>query len=272
MRKRKVSCTLERKATGAEMTPHPAQYLIRFDDVCPTMLTDRWERFLSIMARYGVKPIVAVIPNNQDQALELQDPDPNFWERMRSVEAAGATIAMHGYRHLCNSHGKSLLSLHHETEFSGVEESLQRQWIRSGLGILRENGLSPRLFVAPRHGFDRRTLRALAREGLGILSDGFAHRPFMRHDILWIPQQIWEPVPQKTGLWTICIHTNTATPTLEDKLERFLAENASRFTRFDHVVEDIQPSQLRWNERVGETVANLRVRISGVKSRQLHPA
>jgi predicted deacetylase len=254
------------------MTPHPAQYLIRFDDVCPTMLSDRCERFLSIIARYGVTPILAVVPNNQDPALRLQDPDPDFWDRMRSLEAAGATIAMHGYRHLCTSHGKSLLRLHQETEFSGVEESLQRQWIRSGLGILRGNGLSPRLFVAPRHGFDRCTLRALAREGLGILSDGFALRPFMRQDILWIPQQLWEPVKKKTGLWTICIHTNTGTPALEDKLEKFLGENANRFTNFDRVIEDTQPSQLRWNERVGESLENLRARVSAGKSRQMHPA
>jgi hypothetical protein len=179
---------------------------------------------------------------------------------------------MHGYRHLCTSHGKSLLRLHQETEFSGVEESLQRQWIRSGLGILRGNGLSPRLFVAPRHGFDRCTLRALAREGLGILSDGFALRPFMRQDILWIPQQLWEPVKKKTGLWTICIHTNTGTPALEDKLEKFLGENANRFTNFDRVIEDTQPSQLRWNERVGESLENLRARVSAGKSRQMHPA
>ena len=52
------------------------------------MLSDRWERFLSIIARYGVTPILAVISNNQGPALKLQDPDPCFWDRMRSFEAA----------------------------------------------------------------------------------------------------------------------------------------------------------------------------------------
>jgi predicted deacetylase len=254
------------------MSPNSAQYLIRFDDLCPTMLSARCERFLSIVARYGVTPILAVIPNNHDPELNLQDPDPHFWGRMRSLEAAGATIAMHGYRHLCASHGKPLLRLHRETEFAGVEESDQRQWIRSGLAILRGNGLSPRLFVAPRHGFDRRTLRALVSEGLGILSDGFARRPFMRHDVLWIPQQLWEPVRKKFGLWTICIHTNTATPALEDKLEKFLRDQGHRFTSFDRVIADNQPSQLRWNERVEEALADLRARVSAGKYHRLHPA
>lgn len=256
----------------AEMTPNPAQYLIRFDDLCPTMLSARCERFLSIVKRYEIKPILAVIPDNQDPGLKLQDPDPHFWDRMRSFEAAGATIAMHGYRHFCASHGKPLLRLHKETEFAGVEESQQRQWIRSGLGILRENGLSPHLFVAPRHGFDRCTLSALASEGLRTLSDGFAQRPFLRDDVLWIPQQLWEPVRKKRGLWTICIHANTATPALESKLEEFLGEHALRFTSFDRVIADNRSSRLRWNERVGEALANLHVRVSSAKSRRLHSA
>lgn len=251
------------------MTPRPAQYLIRFDDLCPTMFSDRFERFVSIIARFGVKPILAVVPVNHDPELNRQPADPNFWHRMRSLEAAGASIAMHGYRHLCTSRGKSLLGLHQETEFAGAEESQQRQWIRSGLEILRAKGLSPRMFVAPRHGFDRHTLRALAGEGLGILSDGFARRPFMRHDILWIPQQLWEPVEKSRGLWTICIHTNTATPALGDKLEKFLADHAKHFTCFDNVVAE-KPSELGPSERLAEVFALQRIQVSAAKARMLH--
>ncbi|MGA9584119.1 MAG: DUF2334 domain-containing protein [Terracidiphilus sp.] len=261
-----------RKLLAAEMTPDPVQYLIRFDDLCPTMLSAQCERFLSIVARCGVKPILAVIPLSQDPELKLQDAAPDFWDRMRSLEAAGATIAMHGYRHLCTSHGKPLLRLHEETEFAGVEEAQQRKWIRTGLEILRGNGLNPRLFVAPRHGFDRQTLRALASEGLGILSDGFARRAFMRHDILWIPQQLWEPARKESGLWTICIHTNTAPSALEYKLEEFLEEHAHRFTNFDRVISGNDRSPLRWSERVEESLARLRARVSARKSHQLRPA
>lgn len=244
------------------------QYLIRFDDLCPTMLSEPLERYLALIARYGVRPILAVIPDNQDPELRLRAHDAAFWERVRSLEAAGATVAMHGYRHLCSSPGKSLLGLHAQTEFAGVEESQQRTWIRCGLSILRENGLSPRLFVAPRHGFDRCTLRALAREGLGILSDGFARRPFTRHDVIWIPQQLWEPVKKSSGLWTVCIHTNTAQDSLAQKLERFLDQNARNFTSFDDVIVDRQPEGLHWTERIAERMANMRIRYSGDARRQ----
>jgi predicted deacetylase len=254
------------------MNRRPPQYLIRLDDLCPAMLRDPRERFLSILARHGVSSILAVVPDNQDPDLNRQTPDPEFWDRMRSLQAAGATIAMHGYRHACASRGTSILGLHEKTEFAGVNPSVQRQWIRSGLAILRGQGLRPRLFVAPRHGFDRNTLRALAAEGLNILSDGFARRPFTQHQILWIPQQLWEPVAQKTGLWTICIHTNTATASLEEGLGRFLAEHASQLTSFDQVIAGKPPSRLRWSEKIQADLANLRARISNGRSRITSPS
>jgi predicted deacetylase len=248
------------------MNSSPPQYLIRLDDFCPTMLRDRRERFLEILASHGVSPIVAVVPDNQDPGLIRQPPDLEFWDRMRSLQAAGATIAMHGFRHVCSSRGPSVLGLHEKTEFAGVDPLLQQRWIRAGLAILRDHGLRPRLFVAPRHGFDRSTLHALAHEGLGVLSDGFARRPFTRHEILWIPQQLWEPVTQKTGLWTICLHTNTAPASLEQRLERFIAEHKGDFTSFDRAIGESQPNELNWSERIAEKLANQRVRVSNAKS------
>ena len=233
------------------------------------MLSDRRERFLSLLERYEIAPILAVVPDNQDSELKLRLPDPEFWSRMRAREAAGATIAMHGYRHLCTSRGRSLVHLHNETEFTGVSESQQREWIHRGLEILRGQDLNPRLFVAPRHGFDRNTLRALACEGLGVLSDGFAIRPFTRHKVLWIPQQLWEPAEKSTGLWTICIHTNTATTALEDKLETFLRSNARQFTTFNKVIAENIPDDLHWSERIAESIAYRRIRMSAAKTRML---
>jgi len=133
------------------MASKPAQYLIRFDDLCPTVSRERWERFLAIVARHRVKPILAVVRENRNADLKIDEPDPEFWDRMRAIEGTGATIVM-------------------------------------------------RLFVAPRCGFDRVTLRALFCEGLGLLSNGFANRRFTRRDIVWIPQQLCEPVHKESGL------------------------------------------------------------------------
>jgi len=241
-----------------------ASYLIRFDDLSPTMSKERFDRFMVIVERHGIHPILAVVPDNQDSELKVDDPDPNFWNRMRALEAAGATIALHGYQHVCESSGPSILEMHPQSEFAGVPEQTQRQWIRRGLEILRGKGLCPRLFVAPRHGFDSATLRALVEEGLGFLSDGFASRPFMRNEVFWIPQQLWEPVKKPQGLWTICLHTNTARPELEEKLDIFLHEARDQFTSFDQVISKGEPAELRWNERMRETFAAKRLRPRSV--------
>ena len=242
------------------MTSLAARYLLRFDDLCPTMAAERFERVMAIVQHHRVRPILAVVPDNQDPDLRCQHPDPAFWDRIRSLEAAGATIAMHGYRHLCASPGPSLLPLHSRTEFAGIAEETQQEWLRLGIQILREKGLSPRLFVAPRHGFDSATLRALARVSLGFLSDGFATRPYLRSGIVCIPQQLWKPVRKSHGLWTICLHTNTSAWDLEEELSLFLHRAADQFTCFDEVVQT-EPDTLSWSERIREAMAIRRVRL-----------
>jgi len=239
----------------------PAKYLLRFDDLCPTMAREPFTRFMALMDRYRIHPILAVVPHNHDPELNVDNSDPNFWRRMRDLESAGATIALHGYRHICQSQGPSFLPMHSYTEFAGVPEETQSQWIRSGLDILRQNGLSPRLFVAPRHGFDSATLRALVRERLPYLSDGFAARPFTRGDVLWIPQQLWEPVEKSNGLWTICLHANTATSHLHQSLGYFLHQFADQFTTFSEVISKSAPAKLHWNERTREALTMFRIRL-----------
>jgi predicted deacetylase len=249
------------------MIPRPAQYLLRFDDLCPTVSRVGWERFVPVIQEFGVRPILAVVPDNQDHALELSPPDPDFWALMRKMEAAGATIALHGYQHLCASEGRGLLPLHRQTEFAGVPEQTQRQWIQAGLAILRGHGLDPRIWVAPRHGFDGGTLRALAKEGIHAVSDGFARVPFTRGGVTWIPQQLWAPVEKTKGLWTICVHSNTAHNSLVDELRAFLCKYAAQFTSVERVLAEFEPAELSPVERLYERFALWRIRASRIRKR-----
>ncbi len=72
------------------MIPRRAQYLLRFDDLCPTMAFRRWNPFEQLIREFGIQPILAVIPDNQDPELAVEKAAPDFWERMRLMEAAGA--------------------------------------------------------------------------------------------------------------------------------------------------------------------------------------
>jgi hypothetical protein len=241
------------------MTPRPAQYLLRFDDLCPTHSREGWRRFTPLLAEFGIRPILAIVPENRDPALAVSPPDPEFWEEMRTLEANGAAIGLHGYRHLCASRSHSLVPLHRETEFAGVDEETQRAWIREGLSILRGLGLHPKIWVAPRHGFDRATLRALRKEGIGILSDGFAWRPFVAGGVTWIPQQLWAPEAKESGLWTICLHANTAPDWLVEQLRGFLRQRAQQFTSVERVVAEFEPAPLTLREGIQAQAALLRV-------------
>lgn len=245
--------------------PRPAQYLLRFDDLCPTVSAERWQRCAALIEEFQIRPILAMVPDNRDPDLRLSPPDPAFWTQMRAMEAAGATIALHGNRHLCVSRGRSLLGLHKWSEFAGVPAETQRDWIREGLRILRGHGLNPRLWVAPRHGFDRATLDALRGEGINLLSDGFARIPFLRDGMTWIPQQLWAPVEKSKGLWTLCLHPNTASDAALAELRTFLGSHRPQFTSVDRVLAEFQPAPLSLAESTHAKLALWRVQISNVR-------
>jgi predicted deacetylase len=249
------------------MIPRPAQYLLRFDDLCPTMSRPGWMRFKPLLEEFGVKPILAVVPDNRDADLEVSGADVEFWSEMRAMEAAGASIGLHGYRHLSGARGQSLVPMHRATEFAGIPEETQRAWIRAGLEILRGHGLNPCVWVAPRHGFDGNTLRALRSEGLGVLSDGFARVPFVRGGVTWIPQQLWEPVEKRQGLWTICVHPNTAEDSFVDRLRAFLRGHAAQFTSVGRVLAELRPARLSAGEWLYEAMAVGRVQGSLARKR-----
>jgi len=246
--------------------PTPAQYLLRFDDLCPTMDTARWQRFEVLIKEFSLRPILAVIPDNRDPALEVATPDPAFWTHLRELESAGATIALHGYRHLCHSKGRSLVPLHRASEFAGMDGSIQRQWIHAGIGLMMREGLDPRVWVAPRHGFDGNTLRALRKEGIQILCDGLARIPFTSEGMIWLPQQLWGPRDEQEGLWCICIHSNTATDSEVDDLHAFLRGHAEQFTCVERVLNELQPQELSFAETSYARYALLRLRIHRMRS------
>lgn len=242
------------------MIPRPAQYLLRFDDLCPTHNRERWQRFVPLLAEFCIKPILAIVPDNRDPELEVSPPDPAFWDEMRALQTAGTAIGLHGYRHLCTSRGRSLIPLHRESEFAGIAEATQREWIAAGLRILREHGLKPTIWVAPRHGFDGATLRALQAEGIGAISDDFARRAFTRDGLLWIPQQLWSPELKPSGLWTICLHANTATDAQVEELRAFLRRHSGQFTSVDQVLAESNLTPLSPAERLAARSAIERIR------------
>lgn len=184
-----------------------AKYLIRFDDVCPTMDWGRWEPIEAVLLANGIKPVMAVIPDNQDQTLHFSKPNSRFWDRVRTWQSHGWTIGLHGYQHCYATHDPGILGVQKYSEFSGLDVSEQRAKLQRGVAIFRREGVNPDLWVAPAHSFDENTLIGLREVGVNDISDGLSVYPYVDgKGMFWVPQQVWRFRHMPFGVWTICIH------------------------------------------------------------------
>lgn len=187
-----------------------ARYLLRFDDICPGMNWCVWEEIERILVANNIKPLLAVIPDNQSSALNVDPPREDFWERVRVWQSWGWTIGLHGYQHCHLINNGGILELGIQSEFAGLSEAEQKEKLEKGAAIFKENGVKTRVWVAPSHAFDRTTVRLLPQVGIDIISDGLALYPYTEEKgVLWVPQQLWKFRDMSVGgVWTICNHHN----------------------------------------------------------------
>ncbi len=204
-------------------------FLLRFDDLCPTMDLERWEPVERLLVDAGVRPILAIVPDNRDPHLEVAPEDDGFWERARVWAARGWTVAMHGYQHATVTDQPGVLGLHGRSEFAGLTLEEQTSKVRAAMAIFEREGLRPEVFVAPNHAFDPATLRASRSVGIDTVSDGFGLAPYVDPDgMLWIPQQLWRFRATPPGVWTVCSHTNAWDPARLAAFRRGLEGNRRR--------------------------------------------
>ncbi len=207
------------------------QYLIRFDDICPTMNWDVWRQVEEILSVAGVKPILAVVPDNQDEALKVSEPNARFWDQVRVWQARGWTIGLHGYQHTCATADPGLLGTKASSEFSGLSYVDQESKLRSALHVFEREHVIAEVWIAPYHSFDRTTLEVLSALGVRYLSDGFSLYPHLdSHGMVWIPQQLWRFRSMPFGLWTVCLHTNRWTAADIDRFRSDVRQFASVIT------------------------------------------
>jgi len=215
-----------------------ARFILRFDDVCPTMNWTTWAVVESALNRYGIKPLLAVVPDNRDPHLHVSTPVPDFWDRVRRWQRAGWSIALHGYQHRYVTTDGGIMQLNNASEFAGLSYEEQAAKIRAGLDIFSREGIRADAWVAPSHSFDEATLAALRDADLRVISDGFSRFPYLTPDgMTWIPQQLWEFWPVGRGVWTICLHANEWTPDQLDRFTRDVAQWRSQISSFAEVVD-----------------------------------
>ena len=190
-----------------------ARYLIRLDDACSQMESTPWLAIEALFDRLAIRPIVAIVPDNRDPGLGEGPGDTEFWKRARGWQAKGWAIAQHGWQHVLHAtDAAQYLPFHNRSEFVGLDLEEQAAKVRSGYAAMTAHGVTPTVWVAPAHSFDRTTLAAVERETpIRIVSDGIARGPFFADGFHWLPQQLWSLATRSDGVWTICLHPSTMT-------------------------------------------------------------
>lgn len=144
------------------------EYLLRLDDACPTMDHEKWQAVERLVLSHGIRPIVAIVPANEDPGLVRAAADPSFWQHARTWAHARWVIGLHGYSHALRTSRAGMVRVQDRSEFVDLPFDEQRRRIREGVKVLEANGLPPEAWVAPAHGFDVMTLQALRwRAGFG---------------------------------------------------------------------------------------------------------
>jgi predicted deacetylase len=228
-----------------------ATYLIRFDDICPTMDWSTWERIEPLLDAFGVLPIVSVIPDCRDASLDFSAPNADFWNRVRGWQAKGWCVAMHGYQHVYVTRDAGLAGIKRSSEFAGLPYREQLEKIEKASAIFKAHGIRPQAWVAPGHSFDRNTIRALRAIGLLVISDGLQALPGIDADgALWVPQQLWRFYALPHGVWTVCYHPSRWTEVELTQFRRALERYAGRIGSLPAVVERYGRRRLGFADRV----------------------
>lgn len=189
--------------------PKTAKYLLRFDDLCPTMNWTVWSEIEATLIEHRLKPILAVVPDNQDPVLRVEPAVGDFWERVRQWQARGWTIALHGFQHKYIGERPGIVTLRKKTEFAGVPAAEQEEKLRCGMKIFEREGINARVWIAPSNSFDAVTIALLPKFGIRIICDGLFRFPFVcQQGIFWLPQQLYCFRPAPPGVWTVCYHHN----------------------------------------------------------------
>lgn len=208
-----------------------SKYLLRLDDASDYMDVEKWQRMENLLDKYGIKPLVGIIPDNKDASLIYNyKQDLTFWNKVLSWKNKGWELALHGCYHKYTTKEGGINPVNKRSEFAGVSLDEQRKMIRHGIDILKQYGIVTNVFFAPSHTFDKNTLTALKEESnIRIISDTIANDVYFENDFYFIPEQSGRVRNLPFKLCTFCYHPNTMSDKDFENLEIFLKKYYFKF-------------------------------------------
>jgi hypothetical protein len=210
-----------------------------------------WSAIEAALVERSLKPMLAVVPDNQDQVLKVDPPVEDFWERVRAWQARGWTIALHGYQHKYVTCHPGVVTVRKKSEFAGVPAAEQEEKLRRGVQIFKHHGINSGLWIAPSNSFDVSTVSLLRRFGISMICDGYFRFPFVcRRNMFWIPHQLFGFRPAPAGVWTVCYHHNQWTFGDLRKFREDLDHYGSQISSLDEISREWAGRRSWWSSFV----------------------
>ena len=215
--------------------------LIRIDDIAENMNWDLMEKSELLFEKYGIKPVLGVIPENKDDTLLSYPKKNDFWEKVRIWKNKGWEIAMHGYTHVYDKKTKKNDYFNHggDSEFCGHSLETQELRIKKGLEKFDSEKIKIRAFFAPNHTYDQNTFVALKNNGINEIIDGYGLMPYSENNIKFIPQLFYKVFALPFGIQSTQIHLNYWEQKDFDNFEKFIIENLKNIITYDQAIEKV---------------------------------
>jgi len=213
--------------------------LIRMDDIAHNMNWKLIYRCEELFDKFNIKPLLGVIPENQDPELLKYQRLDNFWNEVKRWKKKGWEISMHGYNHLykTETNQRDLFSYGGKSEFFGLSYDTQYKMISSGLNIFKKNNLEIRSFFAPNHTYDLQTIEALKNNNIKYVIDGNGLFPFRKHGMSYFPQLFYKEIMLPIGIQSTQLHINYWNEDYFKGFKSFIEKNHDYIRSFDQIID-----------------------------------
>tara|TARA_B100001063_G_scaffold240588_2_gene265823 strand:- start:582 stop:1346 length:765 start_codon:yes stop_codon:yes gene_type:complete len=221
--------------------------LIRMDDISENMNWRLMDKCEHLFDQHKIKPLLGVIPDNQDPELLKYPKNSKFWERVNDWSKKGWEITMHGCNHVYteNSDKSDIFNYGGNSEFFGLEYKVQLQKIKIGINKFENNKIKIRSFFAPNHIYDINTLRALKESDVKIIIDGYGLFPYFKHELLFIPQLFYKEIILPFGIQSTQLHINYWDDKYFKNFENFIKKNEMKIINLDYILDITNPNYLQ---------------------------
>ena len=215
--------------------------LIRIDDVAENMNWSLMDKCETLFNQYNIKPLLGVIPCNEDKELYTYEKNNDFWNKIRSWQKKGWEISMHGLSHVYDreTKKKDYFNYGGKSEFCGHDYSIQFSRIKKGLKKFEDEKIKISSFFAPNHTYDRNTFVALKKLGIKHIVDGYGLIPYTEHSLNFIPQLFHKEIMLPFGIQSTQIHLNVWNKNNFNLFENFVSKNNNKIINFEKCIEKI---------------------------------